>query len=254
MPAESTSVICPNIFDKYANRDEEMQNWCLADYAALTKKNGVRTKPMIIRYVRYALTKDAGNYYREQCLLFLPWRNEHLEIESNDCKTLYEYNKETIDTNRSKYAIIADETMDEVLENFAKPTEINDEEYTVSSEQYQSVDLFSQAGKKDQNEHSTKSQRDMSKYYCPQRITKDEILNIIQCFNEKQLKIFMHILKWIRERPHEPMYIFISGPAGVGKSTVINAIHQMLTHHYDNLPGANPESIKVLINKKIKVS
>lgn len=55
----SKDFIEPNIFDKYANREKEYEHWCLADYAALLKPNGVREKPLIIPYlvpyVRYAL-------------------------------------------------------------------------------------------------------------------------------------------------------------------------------------------------------
>lgn len=39
----------------------------------------------------------------------------------------------------------------------------------------------------------------------------------------------------------------MSGVAGVGKSTVINTVYQILTHHYDNLRGSDPSTIKVLL-------
>lgn len=48
-----------------------------------------RARPRYIRYVRYDLKKNESDYYREQCLLFHPWRNEQEEIENANCKELY---------------------------------------------------------------------------------------------------------------------------------------------------------------------
>ena len=46
-------------------------------------KNGTKYKkrkvPRIIRYVKYNKKKDPENYFREQPLLFVPWRNELLD-------------------------------------------------------------------------------------------------------------------------------------------------------------------------------
>lgn len=39
----------------------------------------------------------------------------------------------------------------------------------------------------------------------------------------------------------------MAGAAGVGKSVVINALNLLITHHLDNLPGANPATVKVLL-------
>ena len=47
-------------------------------------KNGTKYKyrkvPKVIRYVRYNQTKDRENYYREQLMLFMPWRNEQKDL------------------------------------------------------------------------------------------------------------------------------------------------------------------------------
>jgi hypothetical protein len=39
-----------------------------------------RSRAKIIRYVRYNVENDESNYYREQLMLFLPWRNEREEV------------------------------------------------------------------------------------------------------------------------------------------------------------------------------
>ena len=47
-------------------------------------KNGTKYKkrkvPRIIRYVKYNKKKDPENYFREQLLLFVPWRNEQKDL------------------------------------------------------------------------------------------------------------------------------------------------------------------------------
>lgn len=49
--------------------DEEIP---MADGAILTK----RKQPMVLRYVRYSKNQDPENYFREQLMLFFPWRKE----------------------------------------------------------------------------------------------------------------------------------------------------------------------------------
>ena len=47
-------------------------------------KNGTNYKyrnvPRVIHYVRYSLKKDPENHYREQLMLFMPWRNEQIDL------------------------------------------------------------------------------------------------------------------------------------------------------------------------------
>ena len=47
-------------------------------------KNGTKCKkrkvPRVIRYVKYNKKKDTENYFREQLMLFVPWRNEQNDL------------------------------------------------------------------------------------------------------------------------------------------------------------------------------
>lgn len=85
---DDTNITVPDIFDKYAAR-EGMDDVCLANFAATKTARKLadgkieyydREKPRIIRYVRYSMDKDKANFFREQCLLFFPWRNEKADI------------------------------------------------------------------------------------------------------------------------------------------------------------------------------
>lgn len=57
------------------NNDDEV--------AEVTKQ---RLKPKILKYRRYNQLNDPINYYREQVLLFYPWRDEAKEIKAKIVK------------------------------------------------------------------------------------------------------------------------------------------------------------------------
>ena len=89
---DSNDVIMEDIISKYSNQLEQLENTCLADYAALylpQSKNynfnenedadddnddiiKQRRKRLVIRYRRYNINQDPENFYREQMMLFLP--------------------------------------------------------------------------------------------------------------------------------------------------------------------------------------
>ena len=50
----------------------------------------LRTKPKVVRYVNYNKKVDSENYYREQLMLFTPWRNEEKDL-LNGCKTYQDH-------------------------------------------------------------------------------------------------------------------------------------------------------------------
>ena len=56
----------------------------------------------------------------------------------------------------------------------------------------------------------------------------------------------MHILHCFKTNKL-PLKIFLSGSAGVGKSTVINTIYQLLSIHFNEIPGENTDKLKILL-------
>lgn len=123
MDKDDSNIAVDDAFAKYAVR-EGMDELCLADFVATKtghkSKDGKfrytsRLKPRIIRYVRYSIDRDAANFFREQCLLFLPWRNEKEDIETKNCGKLYAENKTLIQENQQKYVQISEDKLDEIL-------------------------------------------------------------------------------------------------------------------------------------------
>jgi hypothetical protein len=83
---DSEEIAAASIIYKYTHRLAKFENICLADFASLYNHNKgteskdfsstERRRPKIIRYRRYGMRVDPANYYREQAMLFIPWRDE----------------------------------------------------------------------------------------------------------------------------------------------------------------------------------
>ena len=56
---------------------------------------------------------------------------------------------------------------------------------------------------------------------------------------------FYHVLHSVKTS-HDPLRLFLSGGAGVGKSTVTNALYEALIRYLNIVPGENPDEIKVI--------
>ena len=57
----------------------------------------------IIRYTRFNIESEEKNYFREQLMLFTPWRDEEKELLNVDPNTKFVECKECIFANRAKF-------------------------------------------------------------------------------------------------------------------------------------------------------
>ncbi|XP_070537517.1 uncharacterized protein [Ptychodera flava] len=78
------------------------------------------------------------------------------------------------------------------------------------------------------------------------RMADNELYPLLQKLNKKQKQIFYHIVHWMKTRT-EPLHIFVTGGAGVGKSLVLKSLYQVLLKYLSNLPGENPDNIHLLL-------
>ncbi|XP_011313417.1 uncharacterized protein [Fopius arisanus] len=204
-----------------------------------------RKKVKIIRYVRYTIQRDEQNYYREQVLLFYPWRNEITDIENVDCKMIYQQYLETIEQNRKKYSIIGDEVIDEAIENAMEDNQKKHDEEDLKLkkmklEKYQEIDIFGQAGIDDNNK------KFKIRFTKPETGSQEQIYEMLDSLNTLQREITMHVFKCFKIN-QLPLRIFLSGSAGVGKTRVINSIYRLLTSYFDAMPGQKNELPHILL-------
>ncbi|KAH7951784.1 hypothetical protein HPB52_012945 [Rhipicephalus sanguineus] len=86
--------------DRYEGRPPEMEDVCLADFASKYKCGyGLREHPIIIRYRHYSAADRPEDYMREQALLYVPFRNEAVDVlDHNKYLETFEANKDLIAT------------------------------------------------------------------------------------------------------------------------------------------------------------
>lgn len=233
MQPDSTEIFADDAFKKYTMRNKKYNDICLADFIANhTKKtknatnddeidNDINTDDIneeryrnrqqsaIIRYRIYKLHQDPINYYREQILLFLPWRNEKTEVENIDHPVVYKKNESIIETNRKLFAIISDEELDDTWEKLMNDLEnenkIND---TLETDKIEyPVDIFEQGGCKLDNK---KPEKPINKYTCPTRISSEQMYEMFQNLNPEQKEFAMHVLNYFKLNKI-PLRIFLNG-------------------------------------------
>ena len=74
----------------------------------------------------------------------------------------------------------------------------------------------------------------------------DEYLTLLRNLNLRQREFFNHVVHWIKCK-ETPIYAFLTGSAGVGKSVVIRALYQSLYRLLNLRDGENPDDIKILL-------
>ena len=77
------------------------------------------------------------------------------------------------------------------------------------------------------------------------RLNDSDYRQLVRLLNIKQKEFFYHVLHSIKTKD-DPLALFLSGGAGVGKSTVTNALYEALMRYLNSVPGENPDEVKVL--------
>lgn len=168
-----------------------------------------RPRTRVIRSVSYSYKRDPLNFFREQCLLYLPWCNEETDIESQDWPKLYEENKEIIQQNRAEFVTISEAEIDELLENieaFVDDEDDEADEYTQQclEEQSEDIDILAQAGIT-----KPKSRDTVNRFFAPQKFPLNDILPSLETLNVEQRTIVLHILKCLKTN-QVPFYLFLT--------------------------------------------
>ena len=76
-------------------------------------------------------------------------------------------------------------------------------------------------------------------------MTDAEFRKRVQSLNKEQMEFFYHVLHSIKSNS-QPLKLFLSGGAGVGKSWVLNILFEAITRHFNRLPGEDPDELNVM--------
>ena len=222
-----------------------------------------RKVPKVIRYVRYNKKKDPENYFREKLMLFMPWRNEAKDLLGTFDTYEAHYNsmKTSLEAKGNEYEHHVDEL--EIARQTAEADENSFDEIAPNTEQ---------ENREAEEEGDTEAENFV--YFNPNRVLEhrhydigielqstcsvppvettgimlpdEEYLQLLRSLNTRQREFFNHIVHWIKCKD-EPIYAFLSGGAGVGKSVVIRALYQSLYRTLNLKEGENPDNIRILL-------
>ncbi|XP_070537053.1 uncharacterized protein [Ptychodera flava] len=248
-------------FYKTDEEDDDDENNTIYQIRGLVYKK--RTKSKVIRYVRFHREKDKENHYRELIMLFYPWRNENELLAG--CKTYYDRYMQVkfeVDSKEKEYNKNAQE-LDQAIEA-VQNTAIDMFDNVAPNTQHQEhQDILEGSRPSDTLSMFAPCDESHSKYDIGQdigistnnpiiedlqqpRMADNELYPLLQKLNKKQKEIFYHIVHWMKTRT-EPLNIFVTGGAGVGKSLVLKSLYQVLLKYLSNLPGENPDNIHLLL-------
>ena len=184
-----------------------------------TAKNGTKYKyrkvPKVIRYLRYNQTKDPENYYREQLMLFMPWRNEQKDLLGSFETYRAHYNtmKESLEIKRNEY------------EHHSEELELARQMMEAEEAEYDGLAPNAEQENREAEEEGVKESENFL-YFNPDRVVEhrhydigielqstcsvprvettsfmlpdEEYLSLLRSLNLRQREFFNHIIHWIK--------------------------------------------------------
>ena len=233
----------------------------------ITLKNGIiirqRKSQKVIRYVRYNRKTDSENFYRERLLLFYPWRNEQSDLKGTNetYESMYNSVRRIVESKAKQYEHNV-EKLDKAIEEAENDCHQYDE-IAPGTQQVELEDVEEGSTEADQYVHFNPDRPTEHRHYDiseevgvaartidvknhANRIEDDDYYKLIRSLNNKQREFFLHVLTWIK-RKCDPLYLFLTGGAGVGKSVVVKALFQALHRHLCSTEGEDPDDIRILL-------
>ena len=221
-----------------------------------------RRKPRIIRSVRFNKNKDPENYCREQIMLYTPWRNEKKDLlkDFQTYQDRFEDVKDLIEENRKQYEnhsdVIDQAVQDIESEEFGNVVAPNaqyrdEQDKDIGSKESELFGCFDPDKDKQHTEYDLIN--DIGIYprtnddeeLVAKRLKDDDFRKLVQSLNIEQKKLFYHVLNSVKTGKM-PLRLFLSGGAGVGKSTVTNALYEALMRYLNAQLENDPDDVSVI--------
>ena len=240
--------------------DEDRTEYKLKGGMKLVK----RKRAKIIRSVRFNKEKEPENYYREQLMLYTPWRNEQKDL-IKDCQTYqdrYQQVELIVNSNKEQYDRHSD-ILEKAIEDLNENDNSSDDPVAPNTQRINEQDAAAKTkpselfGCFDPGTNKQHSQYDIfddmgilprhndEEELVQNRLNDSDYRQLVRLLNIKQKEFFYHVLHSIKTK-NDPLALFLSGGAGVGKSTVTNALYEALMRYLNSVPGENPDEVKVL--------
>ena len=283
---ESKDVLSYGLLDYYVSRPTELENVCLADFAAkynysksknisfdedvendieesnpemflktyklLNNKGWVTERGIkkVIRFRKYQIEKDPWNYFREKTMLYIPWRDEDKDILGINCVDKFYENEDLIRSIERQYVSNSDldytKIQLKIEQEIIDESNVEDEEVAENSE-YKVFDLDRFESDINVEFAALKSSNNSEKGIYASPIKLDD-------------DIYWQMIKCLNEKQRNYLlgvmnsikndknafYHFVNGNAGTGKSMLIKAIYNTMNRYYNRLIGI-PDAVYVLL-------
>ena len=226
-----------------------------------------RKQSAVIRYVRYQHKVDPENYFREILLLFAPWRQENNII--GDCETYQDRFEELVNLTDIHAKMVEYKhnwyELDHAVQDLQKTAECGMEdrwdrlapgvqqmEREDEEEGVQESDIYPVFAPAD---NAVSSHSELSPLFhdnesqpaeLPNYLPDEEYQSLIQSLNKEQHRFYLHAVHALKASD-EPIYLFLTGGAGVGKTVVVRAIYQTMIRFYNRGADNNPDDPKILL-------
>ena len=242
------------------NAIEDTTEYKLKGGMKLVKKKTAK----IIRTVRFNKEKEPESYYREQLMLYTPWRNEQKDL-IRDCQTYQERYQQVeliVNSNKEQYDRHSD-ILEKAIEDLNENDNTSDDPVSPNTQHINEQDAAAKTkpselfGCFDPGTNKQHGQYDLfddmgilprhndEEELVQNRLNDSDYRQLVRSLNIKQKEFFYHVLHSIKTKD-DPLALFLSGGAGVGKSTVTNALYEALMRYLNSVPGENADEVKVL--------
>ena len=221
-----------------------------------------RQKPRVIRSVRFNKNKDPENYYREQIMLYTAWRNESRDLlkDFQTYQDRFEVAQDEIKQNRKQYENHSD-ILDQAVQDIESEESGNivapnaqyrdEQDREIGSKLSELFGCFDPGKDKQHAEYDLIN--DIGIYprtnddeeLVVKRLKDADFRKLVQSLNAEQKEFFYHVLNSVKT-DKLPLRLFLSGGAGVGKSTVTNALYEALIRYLNAQTENDPDDISVV--------
>ena len=211
-----------------------------------------RKQRKVIRFRNYSMNEDRLNFFREHLMLYTSWRNEPSLDDENLEQQFFEQQEKIISMRKHycKYELDSNELMD-AMKECSNNSDDEDDDHCSRSNQFAIYELEStEADIITDIPHidATSKKGDMISrtFLIPKLVPECDFLTSIRQLNDGQRRYLLNLVHIVKTCPNQQFFHFISGGAGVGKSTLIKAVQQCLNRYCIHQLNVSPETIKIL--------
>ncbi len=246
-----------------------------------------RQKLKIIRYRRYNIETMPEDYYREQLMLFKPWRREKDEVEVESPFDEFKKHAEVIALNRRKFEnLLRNETEAEALERMEQEIENQEDlNYAVQAAEQNRIDDILMGRRQtpidpnlNQDEIMDELEREREREEMMERYEEehgyradneqDPTVRAQGALNDNDTKArrrmaddeYRRFMNRLNRKQHtfminclnkiklgETFYDLVVGESGTGKSNLIKALDQCVERYLRKQDNSEPEKDRVIL-------